>query len=1198
MALSRPSTGFQVKKPDMPRNAIISEMRPGGVIRSAISQLADEAGAYVIISSTGSTADGALRNRQHALREALDGVGNAAQLHTDFYDRSRLATWVRIHPGLVTWVRGKIGRALVGWRPYGPWSGASEGSDAEYLLDDKLRLHLGGPSGTSSQSVGDAIDELRGVLAQAGKIVRLVGLSGVGKTRFVQALFDARVGANSLPASLAIYTNLADDPEPQPTGVASDLIANRCRAVLVIDNCPPDLHRRLSELCSGPDSTVSVLTVEYDVRDDHPEGTRVVTLDTSSPELIEKLVRRRYPHISQVDARTIADASGGNARIAVALAETVDRSDSIAGLSNDDLFQRLFRQRQDPNNALLAAAQACSLVYSFQGESLSGDEAELPCIASLAGQATAELYRHVGELLRRNLMQQRGKWRAVLPHAIANRLASRALEDIPYELIERQLVLGSGRLVRSFSRRLSFLHDHSAAVAIVRKWLAPNGVLGDVTALNAVQQAMFENVAPVLPEAALTALERGVSLSLDGGIVAVRRHLSLIRSLAYDADLFDRSACLLSLLVTKPLDEATAKEASDIFGSLFPIYLSGTHASVEQRLAVVERHLRSGEVKVRVLGLIALDALLKTRHFSSSYQFDFGARSRDYGFAPVRRGDVEHWYGACLSLIERFAFSEAELPSELGALLVRHFDGLWELADLHDGLARIMRRFAASGFWREGWIACRRTLRFKSKKITPDQLLRLSSLEAELRPRSLQDRVRAVVIGDRRGGFLPDDTDVDGDMMDEIQRADAIARDLGAAVVVDRDAFAEILPEILRGGSRVWMFGRGAAAATPDISATWSEFVDALVGVAPAERRIQVLLGFLAGVCERDRGLLHDLLDSLFDEPSLLEFLPALNSAGGLDDRGVGRLMRLLETGGVPLETFRDLAYGRATDHLGGAVLSGLLLKIAGHPGGFGVALEILFMQLMADSSSGRGHQIDVLEAGRELLRRGELLKDDPRGDHELASVVRACLAGPDDGPIAAGLAARLRQAMSSFEISSMDSDEVLGALLEVQPFAVLDALFSGDEMSREAVTYGFARFSDHRANPVDAVSCDDLITWCDGDRERRYPLAASIVTVAHRSESGGRLVWSGHAMELFARAPDVKSVLAVFIERFRPMSWSGSRASLIEANGRLLDDLDSVLPSSLVSYVVDAKVRIAEEVARERLRETARDRQHDERFE
>ena len=154
------------------------------------------------------------------------------------------------------------------------------------------------------------------------------GCPGVGKTRLVQALFDERVGEHSLDPSLTIYTNMADGPDPQPIGLASNLVAAETRAILVIDNCPPELHQRLSEVCRQSESKVSVITVEYDIREDEPEGTEVFTLESSSPELIEKLVRRRFPDISQIDARTVAEFSGGNARIAITLAATVERNET------------------------------------------------------------------------------------------------------------------------------------------------------------------------------------------------------------------------------------------------------------------------------------------------------------------------------------------------------------------------------------------------------------------------------------------------------------------------------------------------------------------------------------------------------------------------------------------------------------------------------------------------------------------------------------------------------------------------------------------------------------------------------------------------------------------------------------------------------------------------------------------------------
>jgi hypothetical protein len=1129
------------------------------------------------------------------LREALDGVANADQLHTDFYDRTRLATWARCHPGLIAWVREKGGRALVGWRPYGPWSSEAEGVDAEYILDDKLRLHLGRHRGAPAQPIAPAIDELRDELAQPGKIVRLVGLSGVGKTRLVQALFDTRVGSRPLPSSLAVYTNLSDNPDPQPTGMASDLIANRTRAILIVDNCPPDLHRRLSDLCSGQTSSVSVLTVEYDVRDDQPEGTQVVTLDTSSPELIEKLVRRRYPHLSQVDARTIAEASGGNARIAIALAETVERSDTIAGLSNDELFQRLFRQRQDPNNALLLAAQACSLVYSFQGEALAGEEAELPRLASLAGQAPQETYRHVGELLRRDLVQQRGVWRAVLPHAIANRLAARALEDTPYDLINQQLIDGgTQRLARSFSRRLSFLHDHPKAVDIVRSWLAPEGILGDVTALNDLVRAMFENVAPVLPEAALAALERAGNRHPGVSTMVGWRHRSLLRSLAYDPALFERSAEVLVRAATQSADERAAQEASDTFVSLFTIYFSGTHATIEQRLAVIERLLRSGEAKARALGLAALDEVLKATHFSSVHRFEFGARSRDYGYQPRSGAEVIRWYGAALTLIERLALTEGVLKPELRDQVARNFRGLWTSAHMHGDLERLSRRFAADGFWREGWAACRQTMRVDRDQLTPKAASRLSALEADLRPYNLPERVRAVVLGSRFAEpDLMEDMDVECSGVSAFARLEAVARELGAAVANNDAVFAELLPDILGDGRQARAFGRGLAGASPDLLATWERLIEGLERIAPEKRNVQVLRGFLAELWERDRDLAQYLLDSASEQPALVVFLPVLHSAVKLDERGVERLKRALSTGQVPVWTYENLAFGRATDKLSGAVLKDLVLLIADQSDGFDVALKILYMRLYSDRSAQREHEPELLDSGRELLQRFTFHRRNPRAGYPLEVVVKACLTGPDAGPIAATVAARLRKVVAGYEAYSL-----LKALLEVQPMAVLDALFAGDDKGQQAGVRAFDHLGEHHANPADAIPCATLIAWCEGDRERRYPLAASIITFARSPEASGTQVWSEQAKALLAGAPDPLSVLAVFIKRFQPMSWSGSRAALMEANARLLDSPELHVPSGLMPCVSEAKAQLAQEVARERQREREWDQARDERFE
>ena len=175
-----------------------------------------------------------------------------------------------------------------------------------------------------------------------------------------------------------------------------------------------------------------------------------------------------------------------------------ERNKSISALSDADLFRRLFQQRHEHDPDLLLIAQVCSLVYSFEGVKTRGEGAELPILAGLTGKSVQEIYAAVAELKRRDLLQERAEWRAVLPHAIANRLAALALQNIPPTRSRtrwsRTRPLG---LRRSFSRRLGYLDGSKEARAIVEGWLAPGGMLADVPNLGEDERAMLANVAPV-----------------------------------------------------------------------------------------------------------------------------------------------------------------------------------------------------------------------------------------------------------------------------------------------------------------------------------------------------------------------------------------------------------------------------------------------------------------------------------------------------------------------------------------------------------------------------------------------------------------------------------------------------------------------------------------------------------------------------
>ena len=290
--IPRPKTGFQVKKPDMPYNAIVNEMRPDGELRKVIKDLVDAHGAYIIISSNGSTSDSALANRRLEMKEALDDYKNASNIKVDFYDRERIAAWVRSHPSIIIWIRDKIGRPIQGWKSYGNWAKSPKGVEEEYLLDGHIRLHNSRNQNSSDLSAVNGINEIREILHHSSSSVRLVGLSGVGKTRLLQSLFDQRIGERPLNQSQVFYCDINDNPNPDPINFVERLIALKKDAIIAIDNCQPELHRRLSSLCTKPDSLISLITVEYDIREDQPEETEVYRLEPSSTDIIKKIIFR------------------------------------------------------------------------------------------------------------------------------------------------------------------------------------------------------------------------------------------------------------------------------------------------------------------------------------------------------------------------------------------------------------------------------------------------------------------------------------------------------------------------------------------------------------------------------------------------------------------------------------------------------------------------------------------------------------------------------------------------------------------------------------------------------------------------------------------------------------------------------------------------------------------------------------------
>ncbi len=1187
--IPRAFSGYQAKSSVMTPSKIMNEMRPNGILRPSIAELARFCGAYVIVSSGDDLTDPYLRERRQTMRNALVDEPFSAQLETDFIDKTRLSTWIRQHAGLVLWVREKVGAGLTGWHPWGAWACPSESVEATYIVDEHIRARL--PDGRQEVSALHTLDWARMNLQVTGASIRLVGLSGVGKTRFAQALFDVRLGSNALATSLAVYTDASSPQLPAPQDVLIQLIASRTRAVMVVDNCGPELHRQLTAAAQAPESTVSLLTIEYDIRDDQPENTQVIYMKGASKPLILTLVRQRFPEISWNNANRIAEISDGNARMALALAGTIRSNEDIIGIRDQDLFGRLFFQRDKNENLdLMKVAEAGSLLYSFAKNDTTDQASELAILAELASMPVQNVYRCVTDLEDRGLAQARGQWRAVLPHALANRLAMTALRNISRDRVMTILVdQASDRLRLSFSKRLSYLAGPEA-MAITRE-VVSKGYFSSLPNLTSLQWKILRNIAPLIQHEVIAMLEGDFEFTpADDRFSDARTNrktlIGLLVSLAYDSDLFSRAVELLVKLAEADPNDNWGGKATEALKPLFRLYYSGTCATLDQRLAVVHDLLSSGVDHRERVGLMLVEELLEARHFTTEADFDFGARVRTYGYWPKTADEVHQWYQTVLLFVGPLGTPKYKHNAIVRRGFESQFRGLWCDTSLERNIVDLVIQWSRAQFWPGVWIAVRETLHYDASGLSPESRSSLRELENVLRPQTVLQQVEGITYTHDRGLV---DVTLNGETHERncetiFKRRADYGYAIGEMLAENDEAFQQALPQLLaRDRHNTFDIGRGLASFGGQLR--WDALVALYSTMTSEERGSAVLRGFIHGLSAVNPGLVHHILDDAVGHPHLGVIFPWLQCAVVLDDEAIGRLYRAVEIGIAPVEEFEVLAGGRACDDVPGIELSSLLEAILGRPKGFQVALDVLHMRLFADE--GRPKECDpaVLAFGRRLLNAWDVHNPCHHGDHRFALVIERSLAGAEHAAAAAVICNRIKEAGIAHKLGNTELKKTLIALFKVQPRAALDTFFG-----RTQDRYLLSTFDRRLRCALTAVPLEEIISWCQLDPDGRFVLMAAMGPVFHHAE-GHPPVWRGFAFELLKYAPKPADLIEGFTSQFRPSGWSGSLAAIIEARTNLLTELP-VMCSELAGAIDSERERLLKEVRRERNREENRARE------
>ena len=235
---------------------------------------------------------------------------------------------------------------------------------------------------------------------------------------------------------------------------------------------------------------------------------------------------------------------------------------------------------------------------------------------------------------------------------------------------------------------------------------------------------------------------------------------------------------------------------------------------------------------------------------------------------------------------------------------------------------------------------------------------------------------------------------------------------------------------------------------------------------------------------------------------------------------------------------------GGASEELDPHILASILRELMGRSDGPTIVATILWMRLAKDPNPPQ----PLVDVARECLDRGS---NDQIREHERTAILEAAILG-DGGETfarkaAANIASRRRYVRRLFR----DERAALLILLKRFPVPTLDAILRpSDDVTRPIEASGLGI----QGSIGDVVDLDTWLAWCAIEPDSRFEAAAGLVSFMHKD--GDVVRWTDKAFALMANAPNPIAVLQVFVSRFFPNSWNGSRAETAAVHLPLFDAL------------------------------------------
>jgi hypothetical protein len=1117
----------------------------GKQLKAAVTEVLDRKGTYIVVTSktnvvTPKRGKDAKTPRLTELREVLrTSISNmdarGRQVKLDIYGPPKIADWVNRHPMIAVWMKKTLGIASsdFAFQTHGDWSSYRDLSNE--LVDWPV--------------LSDQITDIQKVLLKPREVIRLLGHAGLGKSRLA---FEALSADNA--ADLSPIVAYAREYSPNLINQVRDFIDNRYRVVLVIDECPPDGHRRLSHEVHRTDSLLSMITLDLEF-DDPPPGDNKIVLDAAPDEAIKEILRTSGAILPPEDLERATEFCSGFPLIAVLVAAGLNSgAEHFADFQDPENITKKLVWGRGPVDDELFECLRCIALFEAVGVAEPKD-AQLKWIASnLLEISSGNLEAKLQRFYTRRILQRRGYSILVRPRPLAAQLAATFWRNAT-DSQRKCLLEGSmpDELKQALCDRLSDLDYLTDARAVAAKLCGRSGPFGSAKALNTdIGARCLRSLAEVAPVDVVETIEREFG-ALDLQVLKQdvgpgRRWLIwTLDALAWEPSTFQQTMRLL-LRFAAAENETWGNNATAEFVQRFRLQLPGTSVNLEERLSCL-RSLVDGaeedELPVLISGLTAaIDARSGTRMIGSE---NHGTRKTYQDYQPKLWKEIFDYARGAIALLQRISLrNAASMTMVRDAVASIDPSILISEAVFEDYKAFIEHLKPKDEIWGKlleqfSW-QLKHRLKVEDAKDVREKLLQLF---ANLLPKSLEERIVFFVKSVPYNFSEADEDEFD------FERNRKRAEELGRECAKDWPIFERVVGRLSQGETRESAsFGRAFLEATD----RRSEAIQlAIRELELSEQPNQSLLGgMLFELFKLDPKALHEILEHIARAPKLKEFLPYFVSLN-LTPNGLSLVIHALESGELLPAAASIFGMGRVLDRVSTQDVQRLVTTlIALGPRGAWVAVDLLSMYVHSDPSKFFGVRGEVNEALRAapISLEGN---DRTMASHHYETLVKGLLKDVDYGPSLAKFLANELIKGARNTTSSRDLTRALAELILTQyPDIILPQFASHIEMADRTDRWFFSyilgtpfSFQGKHEGPLFRLGHASVIAAC-----KSYPknFAVMVAEVAPLFSGGnGSKEWTDIGRALLDQFGARKDILHALSMNIGSGGWSGPTSSYLE---------------------------------------------------